>query len=282
LNRHFQTFLTFPQDVQPIRSQKRQSVAVWWAFLLLGLVLSGAALYFVAIAPPSFSLMKEYHPFAILLTGFFVAEFGGILLGLLLAASCCLIAKQMVKHWRRDTPLLSGSEVYSVKFVRGMQRTSCLAVGAALVCMGSIANKATDALLYLSAFGVVLRVLMFSLKYDSLREPSSDAENGSRLKMEWKCVGMGWVALAAAFISFTTFGAGRETGGVVEDLQFGLPLVFGLSVFLTTNVVECAVWASCYDNSAVGLQRISSSFRDQDDLSEEVCNTQLCMIVKRS
>jgi hypothetical protein len=176
----------------------------------------------------------------------------------------------MFKHWRRDIPLASDSEFYGIKFVLGMQRTSCLTVGAALVCMGSIANKATDALLYLSAFGVVLRALMFSLKYDSLREPSNHAESGTRLKMEWKCVGMGWVGLAMAFISFTTFGAARKTGGAVEDLQFSLPLVVGLTAFLTTNIVECAVWASYYDNTIVALRRISSSFRDQDDLSEEV------------
>jgi hypothetical protein len=267
--------LSFPQDVQPTRTQKRQSVTVWWAFLLLGLLLSCVALYFVASSLPTLSLVDEYRPFAVLLTGIFVAEFGGILLGLLLAASCCLIAKQMSKHWRRSLPLVSGSEVYGIKFVLGMQRTACVIVSAGLVFMGSMANKATDALLYLSAFGVLLRMLMFSLKNESLRQSSTQAESGNLLKMQWKCVGMGWAGLALAFVSFTTFGPAHKTGGVVEDLKFSLPLLLGLTVFLTINIVECTVWASYYDNTAAGLRRISASFRDQDDLSEEVHNTHI-------
>jgi hypothetical protein len=246
----------------------------WWLLLLLGLPLSTGLLSFLLFRDHlKISLLQKYHPIAVVLAGGLFAEFGGIALGLLLAASCCFFAKRMSRQWGESVTVLNGGFLRAAPamlnwgFIIGMQQTACLGVGAALVFMGSMVTNTTAAVLYLSAYAVTMRIVSFDLKNTCYRCQNKGVNKSAELRTQWSFIGMAWAGLGMCFISFATFGNGGESAGSVLDIRYSLKAI---AFYVTANVAECMLWASCYDSTAFGQQVITSTFKRKDDLTNEI------------
>jgi hypothetical protein len=255
---------------------KTEKTGRWWLLLVLGLLLSTGSLYFLVFSEQlQISLLHKYHPIAVVLAGGLFAEFGGIALGLLLAASCCVFAKRMSRHWGDSGTVLNGTFLRAAPamlnwgFIIGMQQTSCLAVGAALVFVGSTTANTTDAVLYLSAYAVTMRIASFNLKNTCYRWQNEGVDKSTEIRTHWTSIGMAWAGLGMCFISFATFGNGGESTGPVVDLRYSLPLQ-AIAFYVAANVAESAMWAMCYDSTSFGIREITSVFKRKDDLTTAI------------